>query len=122
MSEINFGDSIAKIGDSAFFSCDSLTSIEIPDTVTEIDNSAFMYCSNLSEVVIPNSVTKIGHRAFNGCPIYSVTLPASVAYIGNEAFGNKLTDLYYDGTQEEWNAIEIDQYAFPDSVTLHFRQ
>lgn len=35
--------SVTTIGDSAFWHCDGLTSIEIPNSVTTIGNSAFHY-------------------------------------------------------------------------------
>ena len=58
---------MTRIGDRAFFRCESLTDIVIPDSVTSIGDRAFTNCRSLSEVVIPDSVTSIGDRAFYGC-------------------------------------------------------
>ena len=49
------GKKVTAIGNSAFFGCDSLTSITIPDSVTSIGNSAFSGRSSLTSVTIPNS-------------------------------------------------------------------
>ena len=80
---------IASIGDSAFSSCDSLTSVSIPDSVTAIGNRAFYSCDSLTSVSIPDSVTAIGDGAFYSCDsLTSVSIPDSVEQIGANPFGN----------------------------------
>ena len=81
------------IGDGAFNSCRSLTSITIPNNVTSIGYGAFSGCSALTSITIPNSVTSIGEGAFGGCSsLTSVTIPNSVTSIGEGAFdGTNLT-------------------------------
>ena len=78
---------ITSIGDSAFSSCDSLTSVSIPDSVTSIGDSAFSYCYFLTSVSIPDSVTSIGDSAFSYCYfLTSVSIPDSVEQIGTNPF------------------------------------
>ena len=80
-------DSVTSIGNSAFSSCDSPTSITIPDSVTSIGNSAFHDCDSLTSITIPDSVTSIGDRAFSNCNLLtSVAIGNSVTSIGNYAF------------------------------------
>ena len=55
------------IGDSVFYKCWNLISVNIPEGVTKIGERAFMYANNLSLIVIPNSITEIGNKAFYGC-------------------------------------------------------
>ena len=58
---------ITKIPNSAFYNCDSMTSVNIPDSVTTIGNDAFFDCDSLTSVNIPDSVTTIGNHAFYYC-------------------------------------------------------
>ena len=55
------------IGNSAFTSRISLTSVTIPEGVTSIGAGAFYNCSGLTSITIPSSVTSIGGSAFSDC-------------------------------------------------------
>uniref|UniRef100_UPI0040478C8A leucine-rich repeat domain-containing protein n=1 Tax=Limnohabitans sp. TaxID=1907725 RepID=UPI0040478C8A len=80
-------DSVTSIGDMAFQSCTSLTSITIPDSVTSIGYAAFTTCRSLASVTIGNSVTSIGNYAFESCTnLVSITIPDSVTSMGQRVF------------------------------------
>ncbi len=124
LTSITIPNSVTSIGNSAFSRCDSLTSVTIPNSVTSISESAFSSCKSLTSVTIPNSVTSIGDYAFYGCTsLTSVTIPNSVTSIGDYAFEyfDSLTDVYYGGTQEQWEAISIgsDNQCLTNA-TIHF--
>ena len=61
---MTIGNSVTKIGSSAFECCTGLTSVTIPNSVTEIGNDAFLDCTGLTPVTIGSSVTKIGSGVF----------------------------------------------------------
>ena len=92
---------VTSIGSSAFSGCENLTSIIIPDSVTTINYGAFYGCSNLTSVMIPKSVTSI-----EDCVVSSDRL-------------NGLTDIYYEGTEDEWNQISIES-SIPSDITIHY--
>ena len=113
LGSITIPDSVTSIGEFAFSDCTSLTSVTIPDSVTSIGDGAFHHCTSLSSVTIPDSVTTIDGAAFWGCTSLSgVTIPDSVTFIGNGAFYccTSLTTINYRGTEEDWNAINKEDY------------
>ena len=110
LTSITIPDSVTSIGHAAFYGCSSLTSITIPDSVTSIGVWAFQSCRSLTSITIPDSVTSIGSETFYGCDsLASITIPDSVTSIGEEAFCycDSLKDVYYSGTQADWNEISI---------------
>ncbi len=120
---VTLSNSLTEISISAFHDCTGLKSITIPGSVTELGWASFM-CSGLTDVTIPDSVTMIDGFAFYGCTdLKSVTIGKGVTYIGWRAFDYlpHLTDVYYTGTQEQWNYIRMgkDNYAL-DKTTIHF--
>ena len=78
---------VVAIGDGAFTSSMSMTSVTIPNTVKSIGTNAFTYCYLLKSLTIPNSVTSIGAKAFSLCSkLETVELSNSLVTIGDNAF------------------------------------
>ena len=110
LTSVTISDSVTCIGDYAFANCHSLKSINIPGSVTRIDDSAFWNCNSLTSVTISDGVKSIGNYAFSGCSnLKSISLPAGVDCIETGAFNGcvRLTDVYYGGTEEQSEEIEI---------------
>ena len=104
-----FADGMTEIPSGIFMHCRNLFSVRIPKSVTRIGSYAFSHCS-LNNIIIPDSVVEIEIGAFSDCMyLSSVTLSRSVTRIGIGAFSvlrNLPCDIYYEGTQEQFRAIE----------------
>lgn len=147
LANITIPNSVTSIGDSAFSGCSSLTSVIIPDSVTSIGDDAFSSCRSLTSVTISNSVTSIGKSVFANCRLANVTIPNSVTSIGTHAFlrcgyltsvtipgsvmsieerafadCTSLKDVYYTGSEKQWEAISIGKFNYPltSSATIHY--
>ena len=82
-------ESAASIGDGAFYYCINLISIVIPEGVESIGEWAFSGCSSLTRLVISDSITSIGSYAFRECSsLISIVIPSSVTSIGDEVFSH----------------------------------
>ena len=118
-------EGVTSVGNFAFYDCTSLEAVEFPGTLDTIGDGAF-YCCPLIQVEIPEGVTSIGMGAFYYCPrLASVKIPASVTFVGDNAFYNcyALTDIYYAGTQAQWEQIEVaDGFGYLEDVTIHYAQ
>lgn len=117
-------DSVTSINSGAFNACNKLTSVAIPDNVTYIGSGAFIECRRLSNITIPNGVSHIYNSTFSECSgLKSIMIPNSVTSIGNSAFYycKSLTDVYYGGTQEQWEAISIgSSNSNLTNATIHY--
>ncbi|MBE6130533.1 MAG: leucine-rich repeat domain-containing protein [Erysipelotrichaceae bacterium] len=128
---VELPEGLVDLGSDAFFKCSKLETINIPSTVTRLGMRTFAYCSSLTSITIPSGVTGISQLPFAGCSCEilwnnptiqgfydfgfadykgeSLIIPNTVKYISSYAFNtcNNLADIYYQGTEEEWNNIEI---------------
>ena len=107
LTDVTIKNGVINIGNYVFYCCDNLTNITIPASVENIGeyafcgcsnlskatiysgnigNNAFDTCLNLSSVVLKEGVTSIGDYAFSSNALTSITIPASVEYIGMFAF------------------------------------
>lgn len=77
--------------------CDGLSKVEIAEGATKFI-ADFERCHNISELIIPKS-----YQEFFGANFYSAGLK----------------DIYYQGTEKEWENMHLYPRAFPYGVTIH---
>ena len=131
-------NTMTEIAENMFRNCGNLFSFTIPEGVTSIGPCAFFFCGGLRFVTIPSTVTTIGYYAFGNCPLESVILPEGVTTLEHCVFANNsslrsvyiplsmqamsrewvrdcsnLRNIYYPGTQEQWEAIELTWADLP---------
>ncbi len=109
VKQIHFGKNVTTIGESAFATMGELESLILPPSVRSIGVEAFAL-SGISELVIPEGVTELNGSSFRSNKnLTRVFIPASVTKIQCSAFRDcaKLTDIYFGGTQEQWDAIDF---------------
>lgn len=115
---VDIPDSVETIGYSAFSMCNYLESIVIPESVTYLGDRAFKGCTSLkrAEVYAPvsdlqfgtfeNSVVTSAGNIYINSSLTEIVLPASLTKIAASAIaGNKLTDIYFMGSEEQWNDL-----------------
>lgn len=71
----------------------------------------FFCFGTTKNAVIEDGITSIGPSTFLGSPLNTVTISASVTNISGWAFSgcDNLTDVYYNGTEEQWKRISIGE-------------
>ncbi|MGN0443255.1 MAG: leucine-rich repeat domain-containing protein, partial [Acutalibacteraceae bacterium] len=100
------GDYIVKegtrlIASEAFRDCPYITSVMIGNGIITIGDYAFWNCESLENIIIPVSVITVGKCASSGC--------------------DNLTDIYYGGSEEQWNNIIIgDENDYIKHANIHF--
>ena len=81
----------------------------------EVDVSGFMpgvfqYNDIVTDVILHSRIGGIPEGAFRGCKnLKRITIPKRVKKIGRDVFAgcDSLEDVYFEGTMEEWEKIEI---------------
>ena len=118
INNIRLSNQLKEIKDYALCNCQQLTEINLPTSLRTIGNEAFQGCLQIKNIIIPDGVTSIGISAFSlgnwkSSARLSITIPKSVVELGGELFlDNAWTDIYFEGTQEQWNSLE--EVAPPD--------
>ena len=78
--------------------------------VVGVAQETFAGNTDVTDIILPSEIQKIGRAAFSGCTsLERITIPKAIKGIGADTFKDcvSLRDIYYEGTQEEWNRIRI---------------
>lgn len=98
------------IGYGAFHTCTALEEAEIPSGVKTVRSGVFGACSALKKVTFGANLQKIEGATFYKTSDGKLT---DDLYSGH-AFHNctALADIYFKGTEEEWEAVDIENTSF----------
>ena len=137
LKSITIGKGLEYLHSYAFYYCYSLVSVTVDESNAYFasDSDGVLFSKDGTKLVyypigkpnmtysIPEEVTIVGNRSFrNSQNLVSIGIPASVETIEEYALsmGDNLTDVYYAGTEEQWNEISKTDWVLPESTTLHF--
>lgn len=117
ITKIIIEEGVTSIGDSAFYGCQYLESVELSNTITYIGKEAFQIYPGISKfsLIIPNSVTHIGTYSFYGANIESIQLSNSLKTIPRVAFRDCK---YLQSLEIPEGVVTIEDYAFTDCNRL----
>lgn len=90
---------VRGLGYAAFNSCTSLETVKIENGLKVISSAAFANCTALKEIHFPLSVEEV-----QGAYYADGVFRYGHAFYGDTA----LTDVYYDGSEEQWKDIKIE--------------
>ena len=92
VTSVTLPSTISRIGQSAFYGCYALKTINIPSSVKTIGDQAFTECYSLTNVTIPSTDVSIGYLAFTYVP--NVTYPGNPGYL---SWGARSVNGYVEG-------------------------
>lgn len=122
LTNIAFGANVQFIGDSAFYVCDALTSLNLDANLLSIGPNAFLGL-NVSSLTIPPNVTTIGDSAFLACEeIPTITIPASVTNFGAFVFRScfALTNISVNSQNPAFSSAGGVMFNKPGTVLLNY--
>ena len=86
---VDFGDNVESIPYRAFYGCANLTgNLILPNSLAHIGDQAFYNCYGLESLMLNNSLETIGSEAFRNCGGLKgeLILPEALLSVGNNAF------------------------------------
>lgn len=151
LREVHWSKNLKRIGDSAFWGCESLHIKELPNTLEVIEETAFEG-TLMDEIIVPKSIkkmqgafwgakklrkvdiqaplTEIEKNTFYWCEeLREVKLPEGVTRIGNGAFfwNLELKDITLPESvthieDDAFNSVPFDSIVIPSKVVLIGRE
>lgn len=119
---------VIRIGTSAFYGIENITSVSLPEAVTEIGLWAFYGCKSLSSLTGVSNLEYIGGSAFYRNP-WLDSIPDGIIYLGKVLYGykgdmpdNTIVDVK-EGTKSIyssafWNTTKLCGVKIPASLEL----
>ena len=144
ITKLTLPEDLEEIGSSAILQCGALKSINIPKGLKKIGFQAMnggkfltgslvleqvesiagyaFHSTGITDVNIEGSISTIDSYVFGNCvSLNSVYLPTGIIEIKKNAFSGckALTDLYYAGTEKQWEMVKKDESGIPENCRIH---
>lgn len=150
LKAISLPDSVAEIGDACFLGCSNLAEINVPSHlvyagafafdetpwVTQFDGCSsiilggrvfYKYVADEDKVVVPDGVVCLSDNAFEGKSLSFVSIPDTVAFVGDYCFYNcknlkeiKLpANIYYLGENSLGVLAGASDVEFTEGFTIY---
>ena len=135
LTEFTVPASVTSLGAGAFDSCYGLTEIGVASGNTSYrSEDGVVFTADMKQLcaypsgrsgayTVPDGVTGIGGSAFIHSLLGEITIPDTVTSVGDSAFElcYDLTDVYFLGTEAQWNAISIgSNNSYLLDATIHY--
>ena len=125
ITSVHIPSHVTSIGHAAFFNCDKLITATVPKTVTTLLQSAIGSCESLRDLIFAPSIEQLPSLVFSSCTSLKRLALSKSIKSGSSLYDEEdlasLTDLYYEGTEEEFAEV-IDDLHMPinENVTIHY--
>ncbi len=108
LTSVTYGPGLTGIDAYAFSGCTALTEITLPDHVATLGENAFADCTNITFLSLGSGIVNVPKNAFRNCTALKTVVASAALYnVYDNAFANcpAIADVYYLGTQENWDDI-----------------
>ena len=110
LRRVDLPDGMTLLGSGLFSGCTALAELPLPDDAAWVEPRLCENCTALQTVVLPAAMTEVPRGLLRGCTgLRRVTVQGAVTAVGDGAFSgcDALTDVYFTGTQVQWDAVAI---------------
>ncbi len=109
-------------------SVDGAKTITVSEGITTLNHGSLSGNNTVEKYVMPNGIESYATTAFIFCPeLKEIVIGTGLKEILKDCFGSdeNLTTVYFRGTEEEWNAIEIDptgnEYLLNATIVYNYK-
>jgi hypothetical protein len=135
LQEVVLSEHLTSIGRMAFIECTALETLDMPNTVTELGTAAFGLCTSLKTLKFSTGISEVhAEVVYIEFASDDDATEEPLPYDDNTDYGDtalyispfygctQLRDVYYDGSREDWSAIQFDTGGDTEllSATIHF--